>query len=99
MATPRMSRGNAADRRATTGAPRRRRRSERHVAADRAAVHEALVALVIVRRGGVQGRAIVPEDEVADAPAVAVDESVAGGVPVELIEQPAAFVGREADQP
>src|SRR5258706_15300698 len=70
--------------------------SVRQIALHHRAVHAAAVAHVVVRRGLVHGRAVVPDQQVTDAPAVAGDEAVLGRERVELGEQRLAVGERHA---
>src|SRR5258706_14345765 len=58
--------------------------SVRQIALHHRAVHAAPVAHVVVRRRLVHGRAVVPDQQVADAPAMAADAAVLGRECVEL---------------
>ncbi len=51
----------------------------------------------LVRRGAVQGAAIVPDHQIADAPFVGVDEPRLGGEFDQPLQQRAAFLDRPAD--
>ena len=68
-------------------------RLDRHVALDRRAMHGAGVARVVTR-GAMHDGAVVPENQVAHAPMMRVDEVWLHGVGVERVEQVAAFVHR-----
>lgn len=57
---------------------------ERPVADDRRAVHVAGEAFRVVSLGGVHGAAVVPEDEIAPAPFVLVDEFRPGAMVVQF---------------
>jgi hypothetical protein len=61
--------------------------SERAVAGHGGAVHHAAVHVVVVRRGAVHGAAVVPHQQVAREPLVAVAERGRDGVRVQLGQQ------------
>ncbi len=57
-----------------------------HVA-DRGALHVALPAQIVELGAAVHGAAIVPDDEIVDAPAMGVDELPLRGVGDEFVDQ------------
>src|SRR5581483_9800472 len=63
----------------------------------RHATQLAPVLRVVERPAAVHGREVVPDDEITDAPAVAVDEARLGGMLGEVAQQQPAFGHRPAD--
>jgi hypothetical protein len=65
---------------------------------NRGAAHFALVVVRRERRGAVQGAAIVPDHQIADAPFVHIDKALLGGEGEQFVEQRPALVGRLAER-
>src|SRR6185312_10233904 len=52
---------------------------------------------VVIGPAAMHGAAVVPHDQIADAPAVPIDEARLSGEGDELLDQPAPFLDRPAD--
>ena len=71
-------------------------RHDRHFAFERRALHQALIFRVVERRRAVLRAAVVPQQRVADAPLVAIDEFRPGREILQVVDQLLRLVVRHA---